>query len=287
MKKKKGYLWLPVLLVLALLFLYPLAVTVASSFMPEDEILDRYGTALGDRTKTYMDRTIVPTLLPDSFTGAHYRELFAEDSPLLPMLGNSLIYTLPITLFQLAVTALAAYGFSRYPGRLGRWLFFLYTVLMLLPYQAALVPNYLVSKWLGIFDTPWAIWLPGIFSPFGIFLLTKYLRRIPKQCIEAAQLDGAGEWTIFTKICLPQCKGILVTIGLLAFFDNWAMVEQPMVLLETKEKLPLSLYLSAMNRDSFGLSFAAAAIYLLPCLLLFLWGRRHLEEGTVTGGQAP
>ncbi len=283
MKKRSNDVWLAVLLVLALLFLYPLAVTVAGSVMPEEEILQRYGTALGDRTKTYMDETIIPTLLPDQLTGENYRELFSADSTLLPRLGNSLRYTLPITLLQLVITALAAYGFSRYQGPLCKSLFFLYTVLMLLPYQAALVPNYLVSKWLGIFDTPWAIWLPGIFSPFGVFLLTKYMGRIPRQCIEAARLDGAGEWAIFTKICLPQCRSILVTIGLLTFFDNWNMVEQPMVLLETKEKLPLSLYLSAMNRDSFGLSFAAAAVYMVPCLLLFLWGRKHLEEGVVTG----
>lgn len=279
MKKRHCGFWLPVLLALALLTLYPLAVTVAGSFMPEEEILRRYGSALGDRTTTYMAETIVPTLLPDCLTGDHYLTLFSPDSPLLPRLANSLLYTLPTTVLQLLVTALTAYGFCRCRGCLRDALFFLYTVLMLLPTQAALVPNYLVSKTLGIFDTPWAIWLPGIFSPFGVFLLTRYMGRISRSCIEAAQLDGAGEWILFTRICLPQCKSILVTIGLLTFFDTWAMVEQPMVLLETKSKLPLSASLHALGQEEFGISFAAATIYMLPCLVLFLWGRKHLDHG--------
>lgn len=77
---------------------------------------------------------------------------------------------------------------------------------MLVPYQVSLVPNFLVSKWLGILNTRAAIILPGIFSTFSVFLLTKYMRRIPKSLIEAAELDGASEWQIFTKVCIPLCK---------------------------------------------------------------------------------
>ena len=77
---------------------------------------------------------------------------------------------------------------------------------MLMPYQVTLVPNYLVSQWLGILNTPWSIILPGMFAPFSVFLLTKFMRRIPYSLIEAAKVDGAGEWEIFTKICLPQCR---------------------------------------------------------------------------------
>ena len=110
------------------------------------------------------------------------------------------------------------------------------------------------------------------------------MRRIPKAFVEAAQLDGAGEWKIFTRIYLPQCKSALYAVGLLVFFDYWNMVEQPMVLLESEEKFPLSLYLSTINQNQVGVAFAAAVIYFIPCLLLFLHGEQYLEESAAAGG---
>ena len=74
---------------------------------------------------------------------------------------------------------------------------------MLMPYQVTLVPNYLVSKWLHILNTRWAVWLPGIMSPFSVYLLTKFMKRIPTGIIEAAKMDGAGEFRIFISICIP------------------------------------------------------------------------------------
>ena len=88
-----------------------------------------------------------------------------------------------------------------------------------MPYQVTLVPNYLVSEWLNILDTKWAIWLPGIFSPFAVFLLTKYMRRIPYGILEAAKVDGAGEFQIFRYICVPLCKGALASVAILVFID--------------------------------------------------------------------
>ena len=116
---------------------------------------------------------------------------------------NSVILVGPIVVFQLFVACLASYGFARYEGKLRQIIFFSYIILMLMPYQVTLVPNYLVSSWLKLLDTNWAIWLPGIVSPFAVFLLTKFMKRIPQSMIEAAQIDGAGEWQIFRKICIP------------------------------------------------------------------------------------
>ena len=90
----------------------------------------------------------------------------------------------PIVIFQLIVASLASYGFARYRGRIREIIFFAYIILMLMPYQVTLVPNYLVSDWLNLLDTNWAIWLPGIFSPFAVFLLTKFMRRIPASVME-------------------------------------------------------------------------------------------------------
>lgn len=156
---------------------------------------------------------------------------------------------------------------------------------MLMPYQVTLVPNYLVSEWLHILDTNWAIWLPGIFSPFAVYLLTKYMRRIPLSVMEAAQIDGAGEWQIFRKICMPLCKGAMCSIAILIFIDYWNMVEQPLILLSDPEKHPLSVFLSKINSGEIGLAFAVATIYMVPPILVFLYGEDYLVEGiTYQGG---
>lgn len=272
------------LLILAVLFLLPTILTVVNSFLSGAEMERSYGTALGDKSDTYMKQHVILKLVPDMVSGEQYSTFLFQSPEYLQKLWNSLLYVLPITLLQTAVSALAAYGFSRKDTRLRRWLFFCYIVLTLMPYQVTLVPNYLVSRWLHIYDTPWAILLPGIFAPFGVFLLTKYMRRIPKTYREAAELDGAGAFRIFTKIYLPQCKSALIAVSMLIFFDYWNMVEQPMVLLEGEKYLPLSVYLSKINEGEVGVALAAAVVYMLPCLLLFLWGEEHLEEGIVTGG---
>ena len=128
---------------------------------------------------------------------------------------NSMILVVPIVILQVAVAAVAAYGFTRWRGKIRSFLFFFYVILMLMPYQVTLVPNYLVSSWLHLIDTRWAIIFPGAFAPFSVFLLTKFMRRIPVSLIEAAKLDGSSEWQIFTQICLPQCRSALYSLSLI------------------------------------------------------------------------
>ena len=268
--------------ILALLFVLPTVLTVVNSFLSAAEIERSYGTVLG--SGGYMKEHVILKLVPDVATGEQYHTFLLQSPEYLQKFWNSVLYTVPITILQVAVSALAAYGFCRRPSKTRRAIFFGYLVLTLMPYQVTLVPNYLISKELGTYDTIWAILLPGIFSPFAVFLLTKYMQRIPREYIEAAQLDGANEWQIFRRIFLPQCKSALFAVGMLVFFDYWNMVEQPMVLLEQEELQPLSIYLSRINEGELGLAFAAAVIYMIPCLLLFLGGEKHLEEGIVTGG---
>ena len=106
-----------------------------------------------------------------------------------------------------------------------------------------------------------------------------------KELKEAAQIDGAGEWQIFTKICMPLCKGAMCSIAILIFIDYWNMVEQPLILLSDSNKHPLSVFLSKINSGEIGLAFAVATIYMVPPILVFLYGEDYLVEGiTYQGG---
>ena len=118
-----------------------------------------------------------------------------------------------------------------------------------------------------------------MFSPFAVYLLTKFMKRIPTEVMEAASIDGANEWYIFSRVCMPLCKGGIASIAILVFFDYWNMVEQPLILLPDTDMHPLSVFLSKINAGEISLAFAVAVIYLVPPLLIFLYGEDYLVEG--------
>lgn len=272
----------------AILFLMPIVLTVTNSFMSASEISSNYGQVFATTDtggKTFIAEKVNLKFIPDMVSFSQYITVLFKSPDYLFKFWNSVILVVPIVGFQLLVASGAAFGFTRYRGRIKEIIFFVYIILMLMPYQVTLVPNYLVSEWLHILDTRWAIWLPGIFSPFAVFLLTKYMRRIPNSVMEAAQIDGAGEWQIFKSICMPLCKGALCSVAILIFIDYWNMVEQPLILLSDPEQHPLSVFLSKINEGEVGLAFAVATIYMVPPILVFLYGEDYLVEGiTYQGG---
>lgn len=272
----------------ALLFLTPIVLTITNSFMSASEISSNYGTVFAvdaNGGKVYISEKVNLKFIPDMVSFSQYITVLFKSPDYLLKFWNSVILVGPIVVFQLIVASLASYGFARYRGRIRELIFFIYIILMLMPYQVTLVPNYLVSDWLNMLNTNWAIWLPGIFSPFAVFLLTKFMRRIPESVIEAARIDGAGEWKIYRKICLPLCKGAICSAAILVFIDYWNMVEQPLILLTDAEKHPLSVFLSKINSGEIGLAFAVATIYMVPSLLIFLYGEEYLVDGiTYQGG---
>ena len=290
MRKKKRYFSRGALTVLAavfaFLFLMPTVLTITNSFMTQSEITANYGQVFQNATdgKSFIKDTINLKFIPDKVSFSQYFTVLLKSPDFLYKFWNSVILVAPIVLAQLMVASVAAYGFTRWRGKVRDTIFFAYVILMLMPYQVTLVPNYLVSDYLGLLNTRWAIILPGAFAPFSVFLLTKSMRRIPVSLIESAKLDGAGEWHIFWNICLPQCRSALYSIAILVFIDYWNMVEQPLILLPDADMQPLSVYLSTINAGEIGIAFAVAVIYMIPGLLMFLHGEAYLVEGIAHSG---
>ena len=291
MKKKRyfGRFALTLLAVFfALWFLMPTVLTISNSFMTQSEISANYGKVFanvsGSDGKAYIADTVNLKFIPDKVTFNQYIAVLIRSPDYLLKFWNSVILVIPIVLLQLVIASITAYGFTRWRGKVRSFLFFFYVILMLMPTQVTLVPNYLVSDWIGLLNTRWSIILPGAFAPFSVFLLTKSMRRIPVSLIEAAKLDGSSEWQIFKDICLPQCRSALYSIAILVFIDYWNMVEQPIILLPNADLQPLSVYLSTINSSEVGLAFAIATIYMVPSLLLFLHGEDYLVEGIAHQG---
>lgn len=145
-----------------------------------------------------------------------------------------------------------------------------------MPLQVLLVPNYLVADWLGLVDTHWAIILPAIFNPIGVFIIRLQLKGFPKECIEAAQNNGASHFQAFKYIVLTNIKPAIAILIVLIFTEYWNVIEQALVLLKNSDLNPLSIYLSQIVDKNLGVFFATSCLYLIPVFLIFLFTKRTL-----------
>lgn len=268
------------LLLFGVIILYPVIFTLADSFMADWEISEYYGageerTKVSDSTEKYMDLKLIPY----EVTLNQYKTVLIKRPQYLFMFWNSIKLTLPIAVGQLIVAAMAAYAFALLKSRFAGILYFIYIITMLLPFQVTLVPNYIVAQKLGIIGSCFSIILPGIFGTFGVFLLRQYMVSIPLSYMEAAKIDGAGHLDIFLKIVIPLLKPGLAALFILLFMDNWNMVEQPLIFLSDPLEEPLSLFLSSINNEEPGIAFAAAFLYMLPLILVFLYGEEYMVTG--------
>lgn len=146
-----------------------------------------------------------------------------------------------------------------------------------MPLQVLLVPNYLVADWLGLIDTHWAIILPAIFNPIGVFIIRLQLKGFPKECIESAQNSGATHFQVFKHIVLPNIKPSIAVLLILIFTEYWNVIEQGLVLIKNSDLNPLSIYLSQIVDENLGAFFATSCLYIVPVFLIFLLTRKTLK----------
>lgn len=271
---------------LAVVMLFPIAVTFTNSFMTEAEIDYNYHLIgqMVDIEAGEKDQFINLKLIPDWVSFSQYTEVLFHKPVFLQMFWNSVFMVVPIIVGQVLVASLAAYAFAklRFWGR--DKLFVIYLMTMLMPFQVTLVPNYIIADKLGLMNTTSAIILPGIFSAFGVFMLRQFMLHIPNSYIEAAKIDGAGHLRIFYQILVPLVQPGIAALVVLLFVDNWNMVEQPLIFLEDAFKQPLSLYLSSINEGARGIAFAASVLYMTPMVLLFLYAESYFVEGIQLSG---
>ena len=209
----------------------------------------------------------------------HYVELLLDSPGYFVMFWNSVKIVAGAILGQLLFGLPAAWAFARWEFAGKKILMPLYIVLMLFPFQVLMLSEYLVLNQMGLLDTLWAVVLPSAFSTFPVFIMYRFYAKLPSDIVEAAKLDGANEWQIFWHIGVPLGVSGMMAVVVLAFLEYWNLLEQPAVFLRPDDLKPLSLYISTITRDSVGLAFVAGLVALLPPLLIFLCGRRYLEQG--------
>jgi len=184
---------------------------------------------------------------------------------------------------QFFVATPAAWAIAQMRFKERRAVYLLYIILMLMPFQVTMLPNYLILYRLHLLNTAAAIIIPGIFSAFPVFIMTRGFHAIQRPLLEAAALDGAGYLRTFLSIGIPiGFPGIMAAL-MISFVEAWNTIEQPMLFLKDKSEWPLSLLLPEITEQNLGVSMVISMVVLLPPTLIFLFGQKYLETGLQTG----
>ena len=213
--------------------------------------------------------------------------LLGERIPFWRSVGWGLYVALMSTALTLLFCAMGGYAFAMFEFRFKRALFALVLGTMLLPSFMSMIPSFMVMDLLGWIDEPRALYLPGAANAFGIFLMRQYVRSaVPRELIEAARMDGCGEFGLFVRIVLPLLKPALGTLGLISFIGSWNNFVGPLIVLRSPEHftLPLALRLLQNPVDTeWGALIAGAAVATLPLIALFMLASRQLIAGLTAG----
>ena len=252
-KKSKALMYILTTL-LVLLFLFPLIWMLLTSFKSAEEIL-----------------RVPPTILPDQFNLKNYADALAKQ-PIFRFLFNSLVVSLGSAAFSVLITAMAGYGFSKFNFRGKEAMFFLILSFLIVPFQSIVVPLY---KWItkfGLTDTYLGIALPLLVSAFGVFLMRQALDTIPNDLIEAARIDGCGEFKTFLLIVLPNVKTFVATQAIIKFLWSWNEFYWPLVITNKPEMKVITVGIqsfTSMYYTEYNLVMAAAVLSILPMAIMF------------------
>ena len=258
-----------VLLVIGLTMLVPFFWTLSSSLKYDREIFE------------YPIKWI-----PEVLRWSNYEEVWTRVNFLTYYL-NTIKLSLIVTIGQVVTCSLAAYSFAKmdYPGR--DKIFLCYLATMMVPWHAIMIPQFIIIKNLGFYDSHWAIILMNLFSAFGVFLLRQFMLGIPMELSEAARIDGCGELKIYSQIIMPMCKPGLATLVVFTFNFMWNDYMGPMIYLNTDKLKTIQIGLAAFRTEygaEYGLIMAGTVCSLLPMVLIYCVAQKYLIEGIAFSG---
>lgn len=241
---------------------------ISSAFKPENEIL-----------------AIPPTVFPENPTFDNFIKLFTEMN-FLVYLKNTLIIVV-ISSVGLLFNGMAGYGFAKFEFKGKEKLFYLVLATMMIPGQVTMIPVYLLLNEMGLTNTMTGIILPGLVAAFNIFLFRQFMATIPTSLIEAARLDGAGEFYIFFRLIIPVAKPIFAVQAILMFIAAWNSFLWPLIIANDESLYTLSVGLSLLKgqyANNFALQMAGAAFMVVPIMVIFGFFQKYIVEGFTMSG---
>jgi multiple sugar transport system permease protein len=252
----------------ALVTAFPFLWMIATSFKPQRESVD-----------------YPPTILPQEPTLEWYGRLFTE-LDFGRYLSNTVI-VVAIGFLGLLLMAMAGYAFAKFDFHGRKWMFFLVLATMMIPVQVTMIPTYLILNGMKLTNTLVGIALPTLVSGFSIFLFRQFMTTIPTEMLEAARLDGAGEFRTFWQIVLPMSKPILAVQVVLTFISGWNSFLWPLIIASDQKLYTLSVGLALLNQQlavNPSLQMAAASVMVVPILIVFIVFQRYVIQGFALSG---
>ncbi len=258
-----------ILIVFAIIFLFPFIWMVLSTFKTQNELM-----------------AFPPRLLPKSFSFSNYKEIF-DTVPFGKFYINSLIVTTCAVFLQLLTSSMAGFAFAKYDFRGKNGIFKTLVSAMMIPFPVTIIPLYIMVYSLGMVDTYAAMIVSGCVSIFGTFLMRQFIMGIPNDLLEAARIDGCGEWMIYTKIILPNIKPVLSALGIFGFMSSWNAFLWPLLVVNDNRHRTVQLgvqFFSQQYGDLVHLKITAAAMAVIPIVIVYLILQKQFIQGiTMTG----
>ena len=244
-----------------------------------------FSTSLRPSAESYK---LPPAWLPTQWHFENYAAVFQSTVPFLAFAINSLKITLCVVFGQLITCSMAGFAFARlrFPGR--DMLFIVLLASLMVPYQVTIIPVFIIMKNLGLADNHLSLILIGLTSAFGVFLLRQFFLTVSQDLIDAAKIDGAGPWMIFTRIALPLAGPSLSALAIITFNNSWNNYFYPLIFLTTWENMTLPLGITALRgyltSGNASVVMAAVAMTILPVLVVFLLAQRWIIQGITQSG---
>lgn len=226
--------------------------------------------------------------IPDPLTWANYVSVWVGDLSMGRFFTNSTIVVVATVVGTLCVVSLAGYAFGQLRFRGQNALFLVFLATSMVPAQLLLVPRFMFFRQIGLYDTLWALILPGLSSVFATFLLRQHFASAPRELGEAARIDGASEWRIFARIYLPLARPVLAALSILIFDSTWNDYEGALIMITSEDKftVPLGLtrFMSEDGTVSLGPALAGSVSSIVPVLIIFIIFQRHFLQSMARVG---
>lgn len=267
--KRYHYLIIAFMGVFSVIMMYPMAWMLVTSFKSNADIHK-------NKAKFF----------PAEWTVEGYRSAF-EKAPIGDWLVNSIVITAVITFAVILTSTLIGYVFAKYEFKFKRSLFLLMLATMMVPPQVTMIPRYLMIQKMHLFNTRWALIVPGLVSAFAIYLARQFITDVPDSLCEAAKMDGAGSLRIYWSVILPNIKPAIGSIGIFTAMANWNDYLNPLLMLNDIDKmtLPLGLVMFDSQRSvDLAATMAAAAMIMMPMILIFVLFQRQFIKGMTMSG---
>ncbi len=208
---------------------------------------------------------------------------------LLSFVKNSLVISVGTIVFSVGSAFLSGYALSKIRFKGSKWVLVLALSMMMIPFESTMVSKYMMFSKMGLLDSYWALFLPALSYPFGTFMAKQFIDGLPDSLREAGKIDGAGEFTIFSRIFLPLCNAVLATMVILQFLATWNDLLWPLLVIQNMDKYNIQIGMAMFSQDKGAapmpaIMMAVTTLSILPVLAIYLFLQRYVVEGIATSG---